>query len=139
MNIKRLTKAKLVGVSEILPQFIWNKYLLEAQGYQNESSIVYQDNMSDIQIYKNILGLSSNRTHHINIRYFFKTDLVRSKELSIEYCPTDDIIAVFLLIPFRAISSRNFKISFLTFSIYFSKIMIIIIGLCWVNCESTND
>ena len=92
LNIKILTKAKLVGVSEILTQFIWTRYLLEDQVDQIESSIVYQDNMSEILMEKNRLGLSSKRTHHINMRYFFKTDRVWSKELSIEYCPTNDII-----------------------------------------------
>ena len=95
LNIKILTKANLVGVSEILPQFIWTRYLFEDQWYQIESSIVYQDNMSEIRMEKNRLELSSKRTHHINIIYFFKNDRFGRKEISIEYCPTDDIIAVF--------------------------------------------
>jgi hypothetical protein len=32
-------------------------------------------------------------TKHINVRYFFCTDRIKKGELSVEYCPTLDMIA----------------------------------------------
>ncbi len=43
----------------------------------------------------------SKRTHHINIRYFFITDRVKNNELQIEYCPTEDMVADFLMKPLQ--------------------------------------
>ena len=51
--------------------------------------------MSDILMENNRLGLGRKRTHQINMRYFFITDQVWSKDLSIKYCPNHDMIAVF--------------------------------------------
>ena len=56
--------------------------------------------MSVILMEKNGQGSSRKSTCHINIRYFFITNRVWSKEISIEYCPTDDMIAYFSLKPF---------------------------------------
>ena len=53
LNPKSLTEVDLVGVSDVLPQVMWTSYFLEAQGYQIESSIIYQDNMSTILMEKN--------------------------------------------------------------------------------------
>ena len=36
LNTKILTEADMVGFSDLLPQAIWARYFLEAQGYKNE-------------------------------------------------------------------------------------------------------
>ena len=38
------TKAKLVGVHNVLPQIIWSRNFMEMQGFDMGPSIVYQDN-----------------------------------------------------------------------------------------------
>ena len=37
----------IVGVNDIMPQILWMRYLLEAQGFNISTSIVFQDNQSD--------------------------------------------------------------------------------------------
>ena len=75
INTKSSTEAKLVGVNDILPQILWTRYFLEAQGYGlPRPSKIYQDNMSTIFLGKNGKASSGQRTRHINIRYFFVTD-----------------------------------------------------------------
>ena len=37
----------------------------------------------------------------MNIRYFFVTDQVGKENLEIEYCPTEDMIGVFMTKPLR--------------------------------------
>jgi hypothetical protein len=44
---------------------------------------------------------SSKRTRHMNIRYFFVKDRVASKELSIEHCPTEDMVADYFTKPLQ--------------------------------------
>jgi len=75
INTKSSTEAELVGVNDVLPQILWTRYFLEAQGYPVlRPTKVYQDNMSAIQFGKNGKASSGQRTWHINIRYFFVTD-----------------------------------------------------------------
>ena len=61
-------------------------------------AVVYQDNMSTIALVKN--GKSnSDRTRHIAIRFFFVSDRVLNKEISVEYMPTGDMLANILTKP----------------------------------------
>ena len=61
---------------------------------------VYQDNMSTIAMADK--GRStSERTRHINIRYFFTKDKAESGELVIEYLPTEDMVADILTKPLQ--------------------------------------
>ena len=53
------------------------------QGFKSDESIVYQDNQSSILLENYGKASSSKRTRHINIRYFFITDRVKSKEVKI--------------------------------------------------------
>ena len=56
---KSSTEAELVGVSDVLPQLIWTRNFLRAQGYALGASTVYQDNKSAILLEKN--GRASSR------------------------------------------------------------------------------
>jgi hypothetical protein len=56
-----------------------------------------QDNMSLILLERNGKASSEKCTRHINICYFFITDQVNMKELTIEWCPTKQMVADFFL------------------------------------------
>jgi hypothetical protein len=49
LNTKSSTETKLVGIDDVLPQALWTKYFLEAQGYET-NSILNQDNQSTIKL-----------------------------------------------------------------------------------------
>ena len=74
---------------------------MEAQGYEIEKNILYQDNKSTILLLKNGKQSSSKRTRAINIRYFFLTDQIAKGNLSVEYCPTKEMWADFFTKPFQ--------------------------------------
>ena len=109
LGTKSSTEAELVGVSDILPQVIWTRYFLEAQGCDVSESIVYQDNQSAILLEKNGKASSSKRTRHINIRYFFVTDRVANGEVSIEYCPTKEMLADYFTKPLQGQQFKTFR------------------------------
>jgi hypothetical protein len=88
LNMKSSTEAELVGVDDLMPQILWTRYFLEAQGYEVRENTVYHDSQGSMLLENNGCGSSSKRTRHINIRYFFVTDRIKSKEMSVEYCPT---------------------------------------------------
>ena len=75
----------LISVSDGISQVLWTKYFLECQGYEVNSSTIYQDNEASILLERNGKRSSKKGTRHINIRYFFITDKVQNGEVDIEY------------------------------------------------------
>ena len=46
VNVQSSTEGELVGADDALPQAIWSKYFIEAQGHTVENNIMFQDNKS---------------------------------------------------------------------------------------------
>ena len=109
INTKSSTEAELVGVNDVLPQVLWTKYFLQEQGYHCTESVIYQDNQSALLLEKNGRASSSKRTRHINIRYYFVTDKIKNKEVSLEYCPTESMIADFFTKPLQGKLFKTFR------------------------------
>ena len=101
LNTRSSTEAELVGVDDAMPRIIWTRYFLKAQGYDTQSSALFQDNQSTILLANNGTASSSKRTRHIDIRYYFITDRVKKNEISIEYCPTMEMIGDFFTKPLQ--------------------------------------
>ena len=95
------TDAEVVGVHDVLPQILWTSYFLKGQGFHVNDSILYQDNTSSMQLEKNGRASASKRSRHMNIRYFYVTDKVKSGEIRIEYCPTDRMRGDFFTKPIQ--------------------------------------
>jgi hypothetical protein len=109
LNTRSSTKSELVPVDDCMPAICWTRYFLEAQGYQVTENTVYQDNKSAILLERNGKASSSKRTKYIHIRYFFVTDRInKEEELTVEWCPTRDVIADFMTKPTHSALFRNF-------------------------------
>jgi hypothetical protein len=109
LNTKSSTEAELVGVNNVMPQVLWTRYFLEGQGYTVTDSIVNQDNQSAILLKKNGRASSGKRTRHINIRYFFVADRIEAGEMSVQYCPTGEMVADFFTKPLQGIQFKKFR------------------------------
>ena len=79
-----------------MPMVLWTCLFMEAQGYEVKDNILYQDKKSAILMSNNTKSSSGKRTKQINVRYFFVTDRLARKEISMEYCPTADTYGGFL-------------------------------------------
>jgi hypothetical protein len=91
MNGRSSTEAELIGVNDVMGIILWTRHFLEAQGYEVVDNIILQDNESAILLEKNGRQSSTKRTRHLEIRYFFVTDNVNRKRITIEHCPTGDM------------------------------------------------
>ena len=97
---KSSTEAELVGLSDRVPQTLWVRNFMIAQGYDLGPARVFQDNMSTMALVEK--GRSTSvRTRHIAIRYFFTKDKVDSGELEIVYLPTGDMRADIMTKPLQ--------------------------------------
>jgi Reverse transcriptase (RNA-dependent DNA polymerase) len=109
INTKSSTEAELVGVDDAMSLIIWTKNFLEAQGYHASDNVVYQDNQSAMLLERNGRASSGKRTRHVDIRYFFVTDRIQQKQMRVEYCPTEEMIADFFTKPLQGSLFRKFR------------------------------
>ena len=82
---QRINIIEVVGVHESMPDILWMCYVLVAQGYPLRPTQVHQDTVRDKQLETNRRASSSKRTRHMNIRYFFVTDVQKCQHITIEY------------------------------------------------------
>jgi len=109
INTKSSTEAELVGLDDIMPDILWTNYFIDAQGWNYNETVVYQDNKSAILLEKNGKASSYRRTKHINIRYFFVTDRYKRGEIEIEFCPTTEMRADFFTKPLQGKQFNEFR------------------------------
>lgn len=67
LNTKSSMEAELVAVDDVMPQVVWTRNFLEAQGYSVGDNVVFQDNQSAMLLEKNGKRSSGKCTRHINI------------------------------------------------------------------------
>ena len=109
MNTRSSTEAELVAVDDALPQVLWINKFMEAHGYSISDSVVYQDNLSSMLLAKHGKGSSSRRTRHLDIRYFFIQDKIKSKEVSMVHKPSVELTADFFTKPLQGKQFNMFR------------------------------
>jgi hypothetical protein len=90
-----------VGADDFMPAICLTWYFMKVQGYAIKDNVLFQDNKSYILLEKNGKASSSKRTKHINIRYFFITDRLSNEEVSVVWCPTEDMIGDYATNPLQ--------------------------------------
>ena len=101
LNTKSSTEAELVGASDYLPNILWVKMFLEAQGYRLGETYFEQDNESAIKLERNGRMSAGPRSRHINIRYFWIKDRVKQEHISVRHCPTENMLGDFFTKPLQ--------------------------------------
>ena len=74
-----------------------------------EPALVMQDNMSTLHLIKNG-RTSSDRTRHIDVRYFFVKDRVEQGEIECRYQPTGSMLADILTKPLQGKAFRDMQL-----------------------------
>ena len=117
---KSSTESELVGMSDQVPQAIWSRNFLLAQGHAIGPVKIYQDNMSTIALAEKGRSTSS-RTRHVAIRYFFVKDKVDQGEVEIEYLRTEDMRADMLTKPLQGELFRKMRAELMGMREYSAK------------------
>ena len=111
LNTKSSTEAEVVGASDYLPNMLWAKNFLGEQGFKiNNNSIVFnQDNESAIKLEANGRASAGQQSKHIDNRFFWITDRIKQKEIMIQHCPTDLMLADFFTKPLQGALFNRFR------------------------------
>ena len=108
INSKSSTEAELIALSDGLTPVIWAREFLLEQGYEGREAIIYQDNKSTILLAKKGYA-DSERTKHINARYFWITDRIKCGEVIVEHLGTDRMLADLLTKPIQGELFRRLR------------------------------
>ena len=87
LNTRSSTESEVVGVDDMLPIIMLTCLFLLTQGKGIIENLLLQDNKSSNLVEQNGKALSGKCMRNINIQYFFITDRVNMKEISIDWCP----------------------------------------------------
>ena len=102
---KSSTEAELVALTDGSTDILWVREFLKDQGYPLGATPVGEDNKGVLALLEK-RKFGTARTKHINVRYFFIVDRIKSGELTMVYVPTDMMIADFMTKP---LSGSQFK------------------------------
>ena len=101
INTCSSTEAELIGVNDVAGQIIWTRNFINKQGYNINTSTLFQDNKSAMLLEQNGILSSSKRTKHINVRYYFIKDCIDWKEIHVIHCPTESMVADYFTKPLQ--------------------------------------
>ena len=71
--------------------------------------ILYQDNLSAMQLEKNGKASSGKRTRHLDIRYYFIADQIKAKMLEVVHEPTELMVADYFTKPLQGAAFHKFR------------------------------
>jgi hypothetical protein len=119
INTKSSTEAELVGVDDAMNFVGWIQLFVEQQIKSiNDDSVLrrigsdvvmQQDNTSTIQLVNNGQALSTKRTRHINIRYFYVTSKIKDGSIRVIYHPTKQMVSDYLAKPLQGSLFRTHR------------------------------
>ena len=106
LNTKSSTESEIVGASKYITFLVWLAGFMKDQGVDVSKKILFQDNMSAMQIEKNDSFSAGSKSRHLKIRFFFIKDILERENIVIEHCPTNIMIADFFTKPLQG---KQFK------------------------------
>uniref|UniRef100_A0A5S6Q6E3 Reverse transcriptase Ty1/copia-type domain-containing protein n=1 Tax=Trichuris muris TaxID=70415 RepID=A0A5S6Q6E3_TRIMR len=86
------TVVEYAAVSYTYKELLWLPQLLQDMAVpQKDPTVIYEDNQGCIRLAE--LGRCDARTKHIDVRYHMLRNLRQHGVITMEYCPTEDMMA----------------------------------------------
>ena len=101
LNVRSSTEAETTGASDYLPKNLWTQTFMKHQMLPVRRAPYYQDNMSAEKIERNGWKSVGSRSRHIDIKTFFVTDRHKKGDITIEHCPTSEMVADYFTKPLQ--------------------------------------
>ena len=111
INTRSSTESELVGVDDVISLVEWSslysKYQVEKYPKDHplkdlgKKNLVKQDNTSTIKMLKGGVRVCGQRTRNIHIRYFYAHERLKDGTITVEYCPTKEMVSDYLSKPLQ--------------------------------------
>src|ERR1700752_1446474 len=99
------TEAEYYALGEAVKNALWFRHLLGESGFTiNDPTLIHQDNQSTIAIALN--PINHRNVKHINVRRHFLRDHLKRNDVTLAYCPTEDMVADILT---KALPAKEHK------------------------------
>ena len=121
MNGRSSTEAGIIGTHDSIPQVHWTNHFMEAQGYDITEKIMYQINNSAILLESNGKFSRSKRTKHIHVSFFYVKDVIECGDVSLEYCPTGEMLEDVITNPLQLITFNKMRAMLIKFPVEYAK------------------
>ena len=108
VNSRSTTQAELIASDDLIDKVVWIQLFIQAQGF-NCKALVDRDNTSTLKLEMNGKVSSGKRTRHFNIKYFYITDLIERKVISVQYCPTEEMVGDYMSKPLVGFKFHYFR------------------------------
>lgn len=100
-------EAEYMLLASAMQECIYLEQLLKnIDEFQYAQTKIYEDNQGTIALAKN--SVHKQRCKHINIKYHFIREAVNSGRVTLEYCPTNQMVADILTKPAIKVKSKSF-------------------------------
>jgi hypothetical protein len=93
------TEAELIALSDATSILLWSQQFLKFQGYDVVAELL-EDNMPTINMMRNGRSMS-DRTRHVDVKYFFVKQYIQNGKIVLKHCPTADMVADILTKPLQ--------------------------------------
>jgi hypothetical protein len=85
-------EAEYISANEGLREVVWLRSLLTELGFQQQQSVLHEDNQGCIANMKN--NLINDRSKHVDIKYhWIRKEFIENQSFRVMYCKTNDMIA----------------------------------------------
>ena len=108
LTTKSSTESELVGMYTGIPPIEYARAYMEERGYNQMATTIAQDNQSTIRLAEKGSG-NHNRTKHINLRYFYITELIDNGKVQLQYQPTKNMLSDLLTKPLNGKASIQLR------------------------------
>ena len=111
MNALNSTMAEMIGLSDQMQTVLTLCKFLKHQGFNLRPPVFYQDNTACIQI--NSADGKTQMSKHMGLRQTDIQDKLKSGQISIQYVPTEKMLADGLTKPLQGNAFKEFKVKIL--------------------------
>jgi len=102
-------EAEYIALTSASKEGLWLSKLSNDLGNKGKNNvIIYEDNQSTIKTANNIIN--NERSKHIDVRYHFIREKIENKDITLEYCPTNNMTADILTKPLGKILNTRHSI-----------------------------
>ena len=100
-------EAEYMAVSDASRECVWLRRILKELGYEQQVTVIWEDNQACVGLTRN--DIYHERSKHIDLRYHFIREQITAGTITVQYVPTDRMIADVLTKPLARVALQRLR------------------------------